>query len=68
MNCLLSWNLHELPVYVRLSELAFVFICTVLAVMPAILLAESTFKKQKLWTIKSMMGGCIDKQTDSRKG
>jgi hypothetical protein len=66
MNCLLSWNLHKLPVYVRLSELAFVFVCTVLAVMPAILLAESTFKKQKLWTIKSMVGGFIDKQTDNQ--
>jgi hypothetical protein len=47
MNCLLSWNLHELPVDVRLSELAFVFVCTVLAVMPAILIAEDTFKKNK---------------------
>jgi hypothetical protein len=65
MNCLLNWNLHELPVYVRLSELAFVFVCSVLAVMPAILLVEGAFKKQKLSTKKSMVGGCIDKQTDS---
>ena len=50
MNYLWSWNLHELPVYVRLSELAFVFVCTVLAVMPAILLVEGAFKKPKLST------------------